>query len=122
MKARQVEESQWGDSDISFDGGRKQCYGDIVWSQAHGEGSQAVFSTQVPSTNSTVEDSQESWSPVTRGPEPDRAVDSSWAVTGPRYFHITREDIEEECEHSASREAEGSQIQMRDHAAVRGRT
>ncbi|CAE7471247.1 unnamed protein product [Symbiodinium natans] len=33
---------------------------------------------------------------------------------------MTKEDIEEECEHSASREAEGSQTQMRDHAAVRG--
>ena len=79
-----------------------------------------MSSTHVPSTNSTVEDSQERWSPVTKGPTPVRAVESSWAVTGPRYFHMTKEDIEEECEHSASREAEGSQTQMRDHAAVRG--
>ena len=120
MKAGQVEESQWGDSDFSFDGGRKQCHGDIVWPQVHGEGSQAVCSTQVPNTNSTVEDSQESWSPVTRGPKSARAVDSSWAVTGPRYFGLGGADHEDECVNSASQKAEGSQTQMGDPTAVRG--
>ncbi|CAE7466241.1 unnamed protein product, partial [Symbiodinium natans] len=120
MKAGQVEESQWGDSDFSFDGGRKQCHGDIVWPQVHGEGSQAVYSTQVPNTNSTVEDSQESWSPVTRGPKSARAVDSSWAVTGPRYFSLGCADHEDECANSASQKAEGSQTQMGDPTAVRG--
>ena len=79
-----------------------------------------MSSTHVPSTNSTVEDSQEGWSPVTKGPEPVRTVESSWTVTGPRYFHMTWEDIEEEGEHSASREAEGGKTQRGDPAAERG--
>ena len=79
-----------------------------------------MYSTQVPNTNSTVEDSQESWSPVTRGPKSARAVDSSWAVTGPRYFGLGGADHEDECVNSASQKAEGSQTQMGDPTAVRG--
>ena len=79
-----------------------------------------MCSTQVPNTNSTVEDSQESWSPVTRGPKSARAVDSSWAVTGPRYFGLGGADHEDEWVNSASQKAEGSQTQMGDPTAVRG--